>query len=298
LTEPRVETQVASDGYVIHVAVWPASGTLRGRLVVIHGVQSHGGWYHRLGRTLAEAGYETHFPDRRGSGANRAERGHAPSAWRLMADIAERLRALRDPEPATPLALAGISWGGKLAVITAAAHPDLVDVLALICPGLQPRVGVSMGERLRIAWAYLTNRYKTFPIPLSDPELFTANPNGQAFIAADRLGLHAGTAGLLAASNFIDIRVRLARRRVRQPILLMLAGQDRIVDNARTLASVDALASTDRTIIEYPDGHHTLEFEPDPSRYARDLVDWLDRTAANRSLAEGVASRAEPIVGA
>ena len=64
----------------------------------------------------------------------------------------------------------------------------------------------------------------------------------------------------------------------------MLAGQDRIVDNARTLASVKALASTDRTIIEYPEGHHTLEFEPDPTRYARDLIDWLDRKAANRTL--------------
>ena len=160
-------------------------------------------------------------------------------------------------------------------------------------PGLRGRP-----ERLRITWAYFTNRYKTFPIPLSDPELFTANPQGQAFIAADRLGLHAGTAGLLATSHFIDIRLRLVRRRVRQPILLMLAGQDRIVDNARTLASVNALASTDRTIIEYPEGHHTLEFEPDPTRYARDLIDWLDRKTANRSPAEGVASRAEPIAGA
>ena len=77
-------------------------------------------------------------------------------------------------------------------MITAAEHPELVDALALICPGLLPRVGVSLGEKLRIAWAMLTNRRKTFPIPLSDPALFTANPEGQAFIAADPLGLRAG----------------------------------------------------------------------------------------------------------
>ena len=29
-------------------------------------------------------------------------------------------------------------------------------------------------------------------------------------------------------------------------------------------------------MIEYPEGHHTLEFDPDPSRYALDLADWLD----------------------
>jgi alpha-beta hydrolase superfamily lysophospholipase len=276
-------TQHTSDGYPIHVAVWPAQGPLRGRLVVIHGVQSHGGWYHRLGRTLAEAGYETHFPDRRGSGANRVQRGHAPSARRLMDDLAEWLNALRDPDPAVPQGLVGISWGGKLAVLVAAGHPELVDALALVCPGLEPQVGVSAGERLRIAWAFLTNRYKTFPIPLSDPALFTASPAGQAFIAADLLGLHAGTAGLLAASSFIDFRLRWARKRARQPILLMLAGQDRIVDNTATRAAVDAMASIDRTVIEYPEGHHTLEFEPDPSRYARDLIAWFEERLANRS---------------
>ena len=57
----------------------------------------------------------------------------------------------------------------------------------------------------------------------------------------------------------------------------MLAGRDRIVDNARTLEYFSRLASRDRQVIEYPEGHHTLEFEPDPTRYALDLVAWLDR---------------------
>lgn len=110
MTEQRAETQVASDGYPIHVAVWPASGAVKGRVVILHGVQSHGGWYHSLCRTLAGVGYETHFPDRRGSGANRTDRGHAPSSRRLLNDIAERLKMLREADSSTPIALAGISW--------------------------------------------------------------------------------------------------------------------------------------------------------------------------------------------
>ncbi len=89
-------------------------------------------------------------------------------------------------------------------MIAAARHPELVDALALVCPGLHPRVGVSRAERLAIAWAFFTNRRKTFPIPLSDPALFTANPEGQAFIAADPFSLREGTAGLMAASFIID----------------------------------------------------------------------------------------------
>lgn len=276
--EPLIQPQVASDGYDIHTTTWPVEGELKGRVVVLHGVQSHGGWYHHLGRTLASAGYETTFPDRRGSGANQADRGHTPSASRLLDDLAELLAALRARSPEVPITLAGISWGGKLAILTAGRRPDLVDSLALICPGLHPRVGVSPRERLRIAWAYLTNRQATFPIPLSDPALFTANPEGQAFIAADPLGLHQATAGLLAASVFIDRMVRRVPRTVRQPTLLMLAGHDRIVDNDRTRAYFQTIASQNRRILEYPEAHHTLEFEDDPSRYAIDLIHWMDAT--------------------
>ena len=245
--------------------------------MILHGIQSHGGWYQGLGRLLAESGYETHFLDRRGSGANRADRGYTPSASRLVDDIAEYLRGLKSREPALPVALVGISWGGKLAVLTAGRHPELVDILALIAPGIHPRVGVPRLERLRIAWAFFTNRRKTFPIPLSDPALFTANPTGQAFIANDPLGLRAGTAALLAASRFIDRSVRRIPSRVSQAALLMLAGHDRIVDNGRTLKYFQTLASPEKRVIEYPEGHHTLEFDPDPSRYALDLAAWLDR---------------------
>ena len=244
--------------------------------MVLHGVQSHGGWYHRLGRTLSSAGYVTSFPDRRGSGANERDRGHTPSARRLIRDLVEWMQAVRSEQPRLPTAVAGISWGGKLAVILAAWHPELVDAVALICPGLHPRVGVTARDKLAIAWALLTNRRKTFPIPLSDPALFTDSPEGQAFIAADPLGLREATAGLLAASVLIDRIVARTPSKIRQPALLMQAGQDRIIDNALTRAFFNRIASADAQVIDYPEGHHTLEFDPEPDRYARDLVGWLD----------------------
>jgi len=284
MTEPGPEarTFTASDGYPLHVAVWRPTGPAKGQIVVLHGVQSHSGWYHSLGRTLAEAGYLASFADRRGSGANRQERGHAGSWRRLILDLVELLESLRQEQPALPIAVAGISWGAKLAVILAARYSKLVDAIALICPGLHPRVGVSWSERLAIAWAVLTDRRKTFPIPLSEPALFTASPQGQTFIAADTLGLREATAGLLAASVIIDRMVARAPARISQPALLMLAGHDRIVDNRRTLNFFRRIASADSLIIEYPEGHHTLEFEPDPSRYALDLAHWADRHLSRR----------------
>lgn len=272
-----VETFAASDGYPFRVTAWKvAAGRKRlGRTVVLHGVQSHAGWYDNLGRTLAEAGLEAIFPDRRGSGSNTRDRGDAPSARRLIQDVAELLETQKQSDPSLPTALAGISWGGKIALTTAAKHPELVDALALLCPGLTPRVGVDRLERIDIALSLLFRPRKLFDIPLGDPALFTANPDRRAFIAADPLSIRQATARLLAASFFLDLAVRRAAERVRQPALLMLAGQDRIVDNESTLEYFNRLPVVDRRVIVYPEAHHTLEFEPDPTLHARELAEWI-----------------------
>ena len=275
-TDPEISTWTASDGYPILVASWrPSSTPPRGRVVILHGVQSHQGWYQGLGRRLADAGFESHIPDRRGSGGNTKDRGHTTSPRRLVEDVGEFLIELDSRLPDIPTAIVGISWGGKLAILAAGRYPQSVSALALVCPGVQPRVGVSFGERMRIALAYFTNRTKRFAIPLSDPALFTSNPEGQAFIRADPLGLRQATAGLLAASTLIDRSVARAPSKVLQPALLMLASEDRIVNNELTRRYFDRFASPDRTIIEYPGAHHTLEFEQDPSEYATDLAGWL-----------------------
>ena len=57
----------------------------------------------------------------------------------------------------------------------------------------------------------------------------------------------------------------------------MLAGRERIVDNPRTADFFRRLSSPDKTQVEYPAAGHTLEFEPDPSEYLRDLRNWVAR---------------------
>jgi len=46
------------------------------------------------------------------------------------------------------------------------------------------------------------------------------------------------------------------------PILILLAGQEKIVDNLRTRTWINRHFQK-KQIIEYPTAFHTLEFEPD-----------------------------------
>jgi alpha-beta hydrolase superfamily lysophospholipase len=63
---------------------------------------------------------------------------------------------------------------------------------------------------------------------------------------------------------------------MRLPVLTLLAGRDRIIDNRRTRDFVGRFAGP-KEVVEYPEAHHTLEFEPDPENHLRDLIGWLNR---------------------
>ncbi len=275
-----VETHTAGDGYRWHYRRYrpPSDHPAAARVVYLHGIQSHGGWYEHSCRTLAAAGLDVTFLDRRGSGLNAEARGDAPSFRRLLDDVAEFVRSLRSAGPGRVFVLA-VSWGGKLAAALSRRHPGLADGLALLCPGFFPRVRPPLRDRLRIVWARLAAPRRLYPIPLSDPELFTANPRWQQFLREDALSLHHATARFLVESVRLDAYLRLVPKHVTVPVLLLLAGRDRIIDNARTRAYVERFATTDRQVIEYPEAHHTLEFEPDPGAFLGDLIPWLLRRA-------------------
>src|SRR5262249_48733395 len=146
---------------------------------------------------LAQAGFRVFFLDRRGSGLNEQARGDAPSFRRLLDDLSEFLRWLRAGQPASKTILVSISWGGKLGVALQRRHPWLVDGLALLCPGFFARVRPTLGQRLGILWSRLTDPTRLFPVPLSDPELFTSMPRWLQFLKGDALSLREATARLL-----------------------------------------------------------------------------------------------------
>lgn len=259
-----------SDGYGCKYRLYAPRAPRRGLVVYLHGIQSHGGWYVGSCEYLANEGWEVLFLDRRGSGLNEQDRGDAPSYRRLVDDVAEVV-ASRAERPH----LVAVSWGGKLAVALEMMYPGLTAGVALVTPGLCPKVRPAFGQRLRIALARLVRPSRMFDIPLGDPELFTATPRGQAFIRDDPLSLRRATARFLVSSALLDRALRAAPEAVRARALLMLAGRDRIIDNGRTRAYFARFASAQTQVIEYPEASHTLELEPDPTPVFADLARWL-----------------------
>jgi len=269
-----------SDHYEAAARLWmPASP--RGALLYLHGIQSHGLWFEASASRLAEAGFAVLLPDRRGSGRNEVDRGHTPSARRLLRDLTECMDDLHVRTGFDNAHVVGVSWGGKLALALRRHVPRRVASLALIAPGLFPVVDIPLLQKVRAGLSAIATGKAMFDIPLNDPELFTANPERQAFIRNDELKLTRVTAGFLVASRLLDrFASGVHRDRTGCPLRVYLAQRDRIIDNDKTREFVRQLHWPSREIIEYPDADHTLEFEPNPRPFLSDLVQWHETLCA------------------
>lgn len=280
--DPEIRQFVTSDGYRHHYRFWcPGESKPKGYVVALHGIQSHSGWYEYSSGRLCEAGYAVCFLDRRGSGLNQQQRGDVLHYRRLVNDVAQVLaevRCRRNREaPVSPVVLLAVSWGGKLAAVTAAQRPELIDGLALLYPGIRSRIGPNWRQRLLLWLAgRLGVRERRVPIPLDDPALFTGEQEWQDYIRNDALSLKEATVSFLLADRQLSHMATLASESIRCPVLLMLAGKDQIIDNAAMQQYFAGMASHNRKLLVYPETQHTLEFEPDREQFVDDLIDWLN----------------------
>jgi alpha-beta hydrolase superfamily lysophospholipase len=269
---PKVDFYTAADGRRLALRTWEANPTPKARLVFLHGITSHGGWYARSCESLARAGFDVHFLDRRGSGMNIEDPGDVDQWSTWLGDVAAYLEPLRGREP---IVLCGISWGGKLAAAVARRYPGLVQALALICPGLYSPHEPGLLKRLALAAPAPERRKKRrVRIPLERPALFTDSDAWQDFIARDPLTLRRVSWRFAREDRRLTDYARGAAPFLHMPLLVVLAGRDRIVNNSRTRAFFNRTGSRVRTLIEYPNAAHTLEFEPDPEPYFADLATW------------------------
>ena len=273
---PRISFATARDGYRFAVRRWDVEKPL-GRVVFLHGIVSHGGWYLSSSAHLAQSGLEVHFLDRRGSGVNPQDRGHVDRFQTWLSDVEDYLEGMGG---SLPRILLGISWGGTLAAAVARHRPDLLAGVGFLCPGLFSRKSATAAQRAGIRLACLLGlRRLRVGIPLRDPALFTNNPKARAYIAGDPLALWTMTLAFAAANLDLCRYATEAPEEIRVAPLAMLAELDPITENDQVRRFVERISHPRKKIIEYPGASHTLEFEPDPAQYYADLASWCREIA-------------------
>lgn len=274
----EVSAYQTSDGCILRYRRWRSREPEAAILVALHGIQSHSGWYGFSSAALAMAGIDVRFLDRRGSGLNRELPRHAVDAGRLMDDVIEfieQIEAKCDDGCRRSLILLGLSWGARLAAAVCGRMRDRIDGLVLLYPGIRTRIRPTRVQRglLRLA-SVLGGGRIDIRVPLA-AEQFTSSPRWQSFIRNDPLAVRQVPVSFLVAGEALGELSVQTLAELALPRLIVLAGQDEIVDLAGTRELLSRIPCESLRVIEYAQARHTLEFEPVRERFVAEVAEWI-----------------------
>jgi acylglycerol lipase len=273
-TDPgSVESFEGSGGRLLRYRVL-ASRRARYHLLYLHGIESHSAWFLPAAASLRELGCTTYLLDRRGSGLNMNPLpGDASSARVLLEDV----RRFRHQLGYLPMHLVGLSWGGKLAAAVAIDQPDAVQSLILVTPGLCYRTDLSLLVKASVLLSLLAGGRSRFKIPI-EPEMFTSTPGFLDFIRTDPWRLQKVTARFLLTSRALDWMIARKVADLDLPVLLFLAGKDRIIDNQGVSDLLSAVKNHMRLRI-FADAIHAIQFDQ-MERMVREIVTFVEEVEA------------------
>ena len=294
---PRTDVLTTPDGARLRWAAWPEpEGRVRGTVLILNGRSEFIEKYRETAGELIARGFRVFGFDWRGQGLSSRtpmgdETGHYDSFDPLVRDAALLIDRVVRPAGEGKLILLGHSMGGHLALRLLADRPDLAAGAILTAPMVMPiaQPYARQAARLLSPMAAVLGRGRRYALGeggydaqrLLDPRRLLSSDPVRNRIQADWFRDHPDyrvsgiTWGWLAAAFRSGAAILRQAPSIRVPVLTLLAGQERLVDNAASRRVAQRMPQCRVSV--YPDARHEILMERDDIRSAfwRDADDFL-----------------------
>jgi len=274
----RDDDRLAQDASTeVHRHRWspPAGAPARSRGVyLLHGSGEHAARYERLATRLAAAGWRVGAHDQPGHGRSGGPRGRLPVDGALATRAAIECARFARETGAVPF-LFGHSLGGVVAAELVLLHRMEVPGLLLSAPAIVPRL--TGRETLKLRALSLLAPRLAIELP-SDATRLTRDPEQQRIALEDPLNHGFKSAELVNWLLRTAEQVLAAAGGLDVPTLLLIAGDDRVIDIERTHEFASRVSDAWLTVHAYEGAHHELlnELPEVRDRVEADLLAWLE----------------------
>ena len=266
-----VDYGVTRDGLIQLRRRWPAAGSARAAVYVLHGVAEHSGRYEHVGAALAGRGFEVVAVDHRGHGRSGGRRGHVDRWSQYLDDVEDQMAEIRGL--GLPVVMLGHSLGGLMALSYCVEGRPAPDLLVVSAPALgyaldRPR------QLLRLAGPVLASLAPTATVGINrDLSLLAADPEVAAEAAADPLWNREVTVSLGWEVLRAAVRTRTRLDRLEVPVLCVHGSEDRLVP-ATASEILDSAAGAERRV--YEGLRHEVFNEPAGLEILAEVIDWIE----------------------
>lgn len=263
----------AADGTALFAIDWrPEPGQpIHGGIVLMHGLGEHCGRYEHVARFFNDLGLTVRAYDHRGHGRSGGKRGDVPDNDAVMSDAKLVFDDFANQISGTPFLL-GHSMGGLIAARFATENRSPLRGLILSSPALKIALAPAQNFLFKILSSIapsltlpngLDKRYLSHSQAVVDA--YAKDPLVHAKISARLLGCLIHSVGVVQAkaSSF------------KLPTLMVVAGDDHIVDAGGSQGFYQQLPADLATFHAYPHMYHEVFNEVDADTVFADVRTWM-----------------------
>ena len=272
-TQTSLQTQ---DGLELFAQSWQPEETTGAVIAIVHGIGEYCGRYMNLVNYLVPRGHTLCGFDLRGQGRSPGQRGHVDSFEDYREDLGEFLVWVRTWAADRPRFLLGHSFGSLVALDYVLRDASGLEGVIISSSALDP-VGVASPMLVRIArlfsrvWPRFSLSTPLVTDALSrDPEVVEAYENDP--LVHDKATARFGTESL----DTIEW-IKAHASDMQLPLLMIHGGEDRINSVEGTRSFFEAVSSTDKELIIYPDTYHEPHNDLNSQEVASDIGRWVEK---------------------
>ncbi|CAI0441395.1 unnamed protein product [Linum tenue] len=261
---------------------FPLHDDLKAILVIIHGLNEHGGRYAHFAKQLTSSNFGVYAMDWIGHGGSDGLHGYVPSLDHVVADTGAFLEKIKSENPGVPCFLFGHSTGGAV-VLKAASYPriqEMVEGIVLTSPALRVKPSHPIVAAVAPIVSLVAPRFQfkganKRGIPVSrDPAALLAK-------YSDPL-VYTGPIRVRTGHEILRISSYLMRniKSVTVPFFVLHGTADRVTDPLASQDLYNEAASKFKDIRLYEGFLHDLLFEPEREEIAQEIIDWMETKLA------------------
>ncbi len=248
----------------------------RGTLVITPGLAEHSECYHRFAQDVAPLGWDIFSWDMRGHGRSEGKRGYVASFSEFSEDLHCFVQHLKKSGKLTqPFALVGHSMGGLVTLRLLLEHGDegagavvLSSPLLGVSVRVPPLKDLAAKVLFRVFPQFTMGNELRYDVLTRDQEwvkTYTADS-----LRHDKIS-PALYFGMLDSMTFVKENIS----KVSVPILVLAAGDDRVVSRSEIEAAFPRIGSKNKKLIIYDGSYHEIFNDLDRLRVFADMNSFL-----------------------
>lgn len=274
MNEEKIESV---GGLQILVRSWQPTGPARGVIMLVHGFNSHSGYYTWAAEQLSAKGLAVFAVDLRGRGRSDGERFYVDKFSDYVADVAAAMTIARSRHAGLPTFLLGHSAGGVVSCMYALDHQ--AELAGFICESFAFKVPApDFALAVLKGLSHLAPHAHVLRLKNED---FSRDPQVVAAMNDDPLIAHE-TQPTKTVAEMVRADELLAKSfpRFELPLFIIHGSEDKATKPSGSQQFHDAASSRDKTLKIY-DGHfHDLLNDVGKDVVMADITGWIEARLA------------------